>query len=146
MTQQLIDTPKQSAQQPPHGYLYALSEDAEQWAWADTEGEAHGEAQSQIDDDSDKGDEHCYFIGTAAHPLDMIGDKCALWIGERVLEDLECQCADEIGSDDAILELTSEQLSELGNIVLAYIRENAHVNTWGVKDPQKHTYIAGSVE
>jgi hypothetical protein len=106
----------------------------------ETEADAHGEAQCEIDEDGELGESHDYWIASIRHPLDCIGQN----IGGDVFEMLDERIADEVGGDDAALDMTTEEVKELGLIIMTYVREHASVQRYGIKDPVKHQYVVGS--
>ena len=103
----------------------------------DTEEEAHTEAQEHLDYDMEVGGTAEYWIGNPKpaeeflHP-DMVGNS----IAERLDEWL----ADHIGWDDRIVELTAAEATELGNMVIQYIRKVDGFRAYGISESKKHTY------
>ena len=128
----------------------------EKWCWwtdseehyriCETLLEAHGEAQCQIDNEHDDGDEVIYYVGQPCHPLDAImHEHRMLWTGERVFEQIDEWCGDETGAEDWTMDITKEDKEALGKLVLDFLRQNAKVQWWGLaKGHTEHKYIAGS--
>lgn len=127
------------------------------WAWwfegddqcniEATESDCHENAQSSIDSDTEPGIECEYFIARTAHPLDTIAtDHLAHWLGEFIHEDIDLRCGDENGAEDESLSITKEDKTELGQMVLDFLRARAKVQWWGIdkKTETRHTYEAGS--
>ena len=111
----------------------------------DDAGAAAGEAEFEIDIDGihEDGTEVEYWVGEAVEAIDML-DCDGSRTGERILEDLEVRCADEIGWDDTILALSAEHQARLGRFVLAYVKRHNTNSVYGVRNPVKHTYVVGS--
>lgn len=121
------------------------------WAWstneedfygADCEETAREEAKESLNANSNPGEERSYWIGESAHPLDVIAFKDRpLRVGESIFEQINEWAFDEIGGDDAALDMDNQDLIGLGHIILRYIRENAKVQRFGLKNITKHTHI-----
>lgn len=106
----------------------------------ETEADAHGEAQDQIDEDGDEDEARDYWVAKIVHPLDTISHD----IGDDVMEMLIERIADGVAGDEAAIHMHKEQEVELGRIIVAYLREHASVQRYGIKDPVKHQYVVGS--
>ncbi len=133
----------------------AASEITGKWCWStdeesyrgqsDSEGEAHGDAIDALESDGEDGETRSYWIARCCHPLDLIDhDKRSLWAGENFLEQVEEWCADEVGAEDAILDMTADDKVELGRLVLAFIRSRAKVQYYGIKNAVEHKHVIGS--
>ena len=111
----------------------------------DDAGAAAGEAECEIELDGihDVGTEVEYLVGEAVPAIDML-DCDGSRTGERILEDLEARCADEIGWDDIILALSAEHQARLGRFVLAYVKRHNTNSVYGVRNAVKHVYVVGS--
>lgn len=107
----------------------------------ETESDAKGEAQDWIDSDAlDDGVDTAYWVAQCAHPLDCISQD----VGDDILKMLLERMADEVGDDDTPIELTTEHVAQLGSMVVAFVRQNAEVKVYGIKNPVKHQYLSGS--
>lgn len=121
--------------------------DSERFHIADTEAEAHGEAQSSIDDDSKPGQEHRYKVARVQHPMDSLGTD---WIAEHVaslIEENVCLwCDDNTGAEEPSIMLAAEDKKALGVMVTGFLREKVGVDWWtsDQKTTTEHTYVAGS--
>jgi hypothetical protein len=62
------------------------------------------------------------------------------------MEMIEERLADEIGPAEQCLSVTKEDEQELSRIVLAFIRERAAVQYYGIGTPTMHKYDIGSNE
>lgn len=110
-----------------------------------SEKEAQGAAIDYLDGDGEEGDEVSFWIARCCHPLDVIDhDKRLLWTGERMLEQVDEWCADEVASEDAIFSMTYEDHVALGKLVFDFIRSRAKVQYYGITDPVKHKHVLGS--
>jgi hypothetical protein len=121
--------------------------DAETFHVANTESEAHSEAQSRIDDDCEPGDTREYSVGRVQHPIDALGVE---WLAEHVAETIEENtrewCDDNTGAEDPSITLAAEDRKVLGTMVAAFLREKVSVHWWTAdqKTITTHTYVAGS--
>lgn len=123
--------------------LWCYSTDEEEYnGHCETESDAHGEAQSQIDEDGEEGESRDYWVAKIVHPLDCISQD----VGDDIMEMINERVADEVGGDDTALDMAREHEAELGRIIMAFIRENASVQRYGIKDPVKHQHVTGSHE
>lgn len=121
---------------------WCYSTDEEEYnGHCETEGDAHGEAQCEIDEDgNDEGELRHYWVAKIVHPLDCINQR----VGEDVFDMVIERIADNVGGDDPALDMTPEDVKELGRVIVAYVREHASVQRYGIKDPVKHQYVTGS--
>lgn len=128
-------------------YCYSTDDGETYSQQFDDAGAAAGEAECEIDIDGmhDAGTEVEYWVGEAVEAIDML-DCDGSRTGERILEDLEERCADEIGWDDTILALSAEHQARLGRFVLAFVKRHNTKSVYGVRNAVKHTYVVGSNE
>lgn len=123
---------------------YSYSLDGERYnGQFDTEEEALAEVGQEAEDECEPGDERIVYTATIAPATDFLRKNNALWIGERIEEDIECNLNDDIGWDDRIVELTNEQREELGKLVIEWMCTHAHFNCWGVVDVKEHRIRIG---
>jgi hypothetical protein len=106
----------------------------------ETESAAHGEAQDDIDTDGDLGESRDYWVAKIVHPLDCISQNVGCDVFDMLLE----RIADEVGGDDSALDMTTDEVKELGKVIMAYVRKHASVQRYGIKDTVKQQYIVGS--
>ena len=105
----------------------------------------HYDAQTSLDDESEPGQEREYWTADSVHPLNKTYyHRKPESLGEEVLERITDNAYDEIGGDDACLEMTDEQKTGLGQLILNFIRHSAKVTYFGIENEEKHTYVAGS--
>jgi hypothetical protein len=65
--------------------------------------------------------------------------------GEIIWEMIDEWCVDEVGGDDMVLEISNDDLSQLGKLVFEFLREHSQVQQWwGIKNKTSHSYVAGS--
>jgi hypothetical protein len=135
----------------------ARAEMAQKWCWwlgdaesfhiADTESDAHGEAQCLIDDECMPGEAHCYSVARVQHPIDSRG---LTWLAEHVAESIEenacCWCDENTGAEEPSITLDDEDRKALGVMVAGFLREKVGVHWWTAdqKTVTTHTYVAGS--
>lgn len=108
--------------------------------------EAHGAAQEEIDDNYDKlddGGEVEYVIAKTCNPIDLI-ENSAKSLAENILNTVDEWAHEEVGADDVIFDMSNEDLTKLGQIVLAFIKDKAAISYFGCKDKETHKYIIGS--
>lgn len=129
------------------------------WAWwqecddlfhmCNSEPEAHGEAQSHIDNECIEGDEAEYMVSRVCHPMDRLGLD---WIARQIADDIEmnicCWCDDESGAEHPSIRLSQEDKSELGKMVTDFVRAKASIHWWTIAKGSEttHTYVSGSNE
>lgn len=129
----------------------------EKWCWwlgdgegfqiVDTESEAHGEAQSSIDDDCDPGQTHQYSIARVQHPIDALGMG---WLAEHVAESIAenacCWCDENTGAEEPSIMLSADDKRTLGIMVAGFLRQRVGVDWWTTdqKTVRLHTYVSGS--
>lgn len=131
---------------PTGKFCYSLNDE---WysGLFDSPGAAAAQAETDIDSECEDGESREYHIAECCNPLDVINhDKRNLYLGEHIIEHIDQLCADEVAAEDWILDMNKEELAELGGIVMAFVRENASVQYYGIKNAVKHTYVAGSSE
>lgn len=121
--------------------------DGERFQIVDTESEAHGEAQSGIDDDCDPGQTHQYSIARMQHPIDALGMG---WLAEHVAESIAenacCWCDDNTGAEEPSIMLSADDKKALGTMVAGFLRQRVGVYWWTAdqKTVRLHTYVSGS--
>ncbi len=117
---------------------WCYSTDEERYTGSfDTEAEACAEAEGQLECDMLPGDTATYYIAHVA-PADALLN--ARRLGEWAEEHMDETLADEIGWDDHIVELTSDEKEELGRMMIEYVKSKNGFRAWGVKGIQKRTY------
>lgn len=122
-------------------------DDREMFEFADTESEAHWEAQGSIDNDCEPGTSLTYNVARVQHPMDAVGmDWIATNIAKSIEENICCWCDDNTGAEEPAITLTDEDRKALGKMVAEFVREKASVHWWTSDDKTKtqHTYAAGS--
>lgn len=112
----------------------------------DTEGEAVGEIQTKIDADHEPGTEVEYCVAKMVNGLELLQRREPFRVGSHVFEQLVDDLADNMGAEDEVLDLTNEDLTRLGELVVDFIVANAKPQWWTMdtKTEQKRTYVAGS--
>jgi hypothetical protein len=103
----------------------------------DTEEEAHSEAQQHLSYDMEVGDTAEYWIGNQKPAEDFLRPDM---VGQSIAEQVDEWLADDIGWDDHIVELTTAEATELGNMVIQYIRKVDGFRAYGIGQSKKHTY------
>lgn len=123
----------------------AFFEGDERVSVSDTEGEAVGDMECDIDAEHEPGTEVEYIVAQMKSAPEFLAE----WhqrIGESVFEDLNSQLSDEMGAEEWPLNMTREKQVELGKLIANFLSEHA-THGWHTVDPrteQKRTYIAGS--
>lgn len=123
--------------------------DEEQFKFADSESEAHGEAQSRIDGGCDPGQTHQYSVARVQHPIDALGmDWLALHVAESIAENVCCWCDDNTGAEEPSIMLSPDDSKALGLMVANFLRQRVSVDWWTAdqKTVTVHTYVSGSNE
>lgn len=128
-------------------YGYCIT-DAEQFCTADSINEAHGEAQTHIDEGFMAGEEVEYEIFEVCPAVEIAlgGDKSRQYLAERIVEQVDEWAADETGAEDETFDLSGDEMKELGDMVANFILLHANSQWFGVKPgtKQKFLFVAGS--
>lgn len=133
-----------TSQQPEKWSAYF--DGAERVTIHDTEGEAVGEMMRRIDDNFEPGTEVEYCVAKMVNGLELLQRREPFRVGSYVFEQLVDDLADTMGAEDEVLDLTNEDLTRLGELVVDFIVANAKPQWWTMdtKTEQKRTYVAGS--
>lgn len=127
------------------------------WCWwldsdepfhvVDSEGEAHGEARSRIDDEFPPGVRAEYCVARVVSPLEKIAHgTMGRWLGDHIHEQIDEWCAEESGAEDEVLSLTDADRDALSKLVIDWMCKHAAVQWWTYDSLTQTTniYIAGS--
>lgn len=112
----------------------------------ETEGEAAGEIECEIDREHDPGKEITYCIAPMLSGKHLLRKDAAQWIGDDLFERINERVNDDMYAEDDPLDMTPEDRLALGQLVVDFICAHAKVQWWTVdtKREQKRTYVAGS--
>jgi len=112
----------------------------------ETEAEAAGEMQFQIDSDYEPGEEIEYCIAPMLSAKQILLKRNALAIGEHIFESLNEDLSDDMHAEETPLDMTKEDKEQLGRLVSEFICQHAKNQWWTVDDKreQKCTYVAGA--
>jgi len=115
----------------------------------DSESEAIGAMECQIDRESDPGEIVEYRVAQMVGGIELLHRRGAKHIGGHLLEDFNEFLSDDMGGDEENpLDMTTDDVVKLGELVLAFVASHAKQQWWAVdtKTEQVHTYVAGSNE
>lgn len=133
-----------------------VREDAERWSayyegdervsLCDSEGEAIGEMECSIDQDTDPGHEIEFCVAPMVSAKQALRKRSALWTGEDIFEHINELISDDIGAEEEPLDLSKDDKEKLGQQVIEFFCQNAKNQWWTVDSEreQKRTYVAGS--
>lgn len=136
--------------------IEAMKQEQERWAaymdgderitCYDTEGEACGERECEIDGDYEPGTEVEYLVAPMISAKESLRRENAQWLGERIHEDIDCRLSDDMCAEDEVLSLDKDDLTDLGNMVIEFLCARGKTRWWTVDHTreQKRTYVAGS--
>lgn len=143
-TKQALEQPAQPQQEPQRWAAY--SEGDELVTMRDTEGEACGEKECDIDNEFEPGTEVEYLVAPMLSAKQMLRTNNAYWIGERILEEINEGLADDMCAEDSPLSFDKEDAEELGRLVIDFLCARGKTQWWTVdnKREEKRTYVAGS--
>ena len=112
----------------------------------DSESEACGERECEIDNEYGPGTEVEYLFAPMISAKELLRRRNAHWIGERIYEDIECELVEDMGAEDEVLSLDKNDYIDLGNLVIEFLCNRGKTMWWTVdyKRIQKRTYVAGS--
>lgn len=111
-----------------------------------TEAEAHHWARQQLDEDHGPGYPCTYWVGQIVHAIDKITTEQEMtFIGGAILDGIEESASLEIAADDQIFKMEPDDIRALGCMVLAFVKEKAVANFFGVDRSLAHTYTTGEI-
>lgn len=112
----------------------------------ETEGEAAGEIECEIDRDHEPVEEITYCVAPMLSGKHILRKDNAQRIGDDLFERINERVNDDMYAEDVPLDMTPEDLLALGQLVIDFICANAKVQWWTVdtKREQKRTYVSGS--
>lgn len=114
-------------------WSYSINDD--EYYGSESEEDAHESAKEKLEDESEPG-EYSYWIAETENPVDRMTNR-SLSIGEYVLEHIEEMCFDEVPADDEILTMTNDAKSDLGNLILSFIKSHANIKYFCIKKPNQ---------
>ena len=122
-------------------YAYSINE--EDYFGTDSEDDAHAEAISAIQCEFyEVGDEVEYWVAKTKPAMDFIDSDS---LGYKVVELLNDWLFDEMGGDDNIIELSKEDQSRLGGMIIFFLKEHASITRFGIGEETKHTHIVEEI-
>ncbi|MGI9150451.1 MAG: hypothetical protein ACR2IX_02925, partial [Limnohabitans sp.] len=113
----------------------------------DTEAEACGEREFDIDGDYEPGTEVEYLVAPMINAKELLRRERAWRLGEQIHEQIENDLAEDFAdADEEVLSLNKEDYADLGKMVIDFMCERGKTAWWTVdsKREQKRTYVAGS--
>lgn len=107
--------------------------------------DAAAEAMEDLANDLEPGEVAVFWTATVLsgpHFLQPDG-WYAKTIGEDVTESIDCWLSenDIATEDEPVMELSKDRQLELGNLILAFLREHGQFNRYGIGEAQKHTEV-----
>jgi hypothetical protein len=151
----LADVGKEAESDPNVGKWCFFHNDDGHFTIAANESEAHARAQERVDNDCEIGVSAEYTLARVAHPVDIADWKSAnpannarRCIAHNVINQIDEWAGEETGAEAPTIDLTPEDIGELGDLIFNFVRSRAKAQWYGVQkgSETKHTYIAGSVE
>lgn len=137
-----------STPEPKHWCYYIGDDCDERVTLYQSEDEAHGEAEAEIDasDWCEPGDVVGYTVAPMLSALDVLRTQGAERIGEHIAEMIDEWVADDMACEEPPLDLPKELRAKLGQLVVDFFTANATSQWWTVDTKRKtlHTYVAGS--
>lgn len=138
-----------STPEPKHWCYYIGDDCDERVTLYQSEDEARGEAEAEIDasDWCEPGDVVGYTVAPMLSALDVLRTRIgAERLGRSIVEMIEEWVSDEMLPDDTPITLPAAQIEKLGQVVVDFYSDNAKNGWWTVDTKRKtrHTYVAGS--
>jgi hypothetical protein len=127
------------------GARWCWSIDQEEYFDAETEAAAHGDAIDRLESDAlEAGEERAYWIARQK-PAEAYVAVC--WLGESIADRLVELLEDDIGGDDPPVQLSADDQSDLGALVLAFVRLRGGFVRFGIAQESitEHRHTAGAV-
>lgn len=124
---------------------WCWSVDSEEYFPADSEEQAHGQAIYRLESDGlAPGESRTYWLARQRAAESCVSSL--VWLGDSIVDQLEFHLADDILSDDPIIELNDNDTVALGAIVLAFIRARGGFRRFGIAMSTivGHTHTAGA--
>lgn len=133
-------------QEPEPQRWAAYLEGDERVTCYDTEGEACSEQECEIDNYSEPGDVVEYLVAPMLSAKQVLRTRDAYWFGDRFVEEVNNDLADEMGAEDSPLSIDKEGTEALGKLVMDFLCAHGKTQWWMVdhKREEKRTYVAGS--
>ncbi len=105
-----------------------------------SEGEAHGEAIIDIEDESKPGESREYLVGRGIAPADLLARM--KWLGQDILERLEERASEDTGAEDSVLSFTKQDEEDLARLLVEFVRARGKVCYWLADDKNatRHTH------
>jgi hypothetical protein len=109
------------------------------------EEEAHWDARHELGQSGEQGQTVQYEIARLVHPLALVTDGQMQRHIENLLEAIDESAYDEIGGDDPIFKFANKS-DTLGLVmrVREFIRNNATVSRYGLKNITTHAFTVGA--
>lgn len=123
------------------------------WCWsidqecyydAESEGQAHGAALDRIESEAlEEGEERAYWIARQKPAEAYLALR---WLGESIVDRLVELLEDDIGGDDPPVQLSADDQSDLGALVLAFVRLRGGFVRFGIAQETvtEHRHTVGA--
>ena len=77
------------------------------------------------------------WIGEIVHATEFINGKCLPFAG-TVVENIDEYLYDCVGGEEATVTMGASALEEFGEMIFAFVKENADFHRWGVKNVKRY--------
>ena len=129
-------------------WCFYIGEPDERVTMYESEDEARGEAEAEIDsaDWCEPGDVVVYTVAPMLSALDVLRTQGAERIGEHIAEMIDEWVADDMANEEPPLDLPKALHAALGQLVVDFFAANATSQWWTTDTKRRtlHTYVAGS--
>lgn len=126
------------------GARWCWSIDQEEYVDAESEAQAHGDAIDRIESDAlEEGEERAYWIARQKPAEAYLALR---WLGESIADRLGELLEDDIGGEDPAVQLSADDQTDLGALVVAFVRARGGFVRFGIAQESivEHRHTAGA--
>lgn len=126
------------------GARWCWSIDQEEYFDADTEAQAHGNAIDRLESDAlEEGEERAYWVARQKPAEAYLALR---WLGESIADRLDELLEDDIGGEYPVVQLSADDQTDLGALVVAFVRARGGFVRWGIAQETvtEHRHTVGA--
>ena len=128
------------------GARWCWSIDQEEYFDADTEAQAHGDAIDRLESDAlEEGEQRAYWIARQKPAEAYLALR---WLGESIADRLGEMLEDDIGGEDPAVQLSADDQTDLGALVVAFVRARGGFLRFGIAQQSitEHRHVVSSAQ
>lgn len=126
------------------GARWCWSIDQEEYVDAESEAQAHGDAIDRIESDAlEEGEERAYWIARQKPAEAYLALR---WLGESIADRLGELLEYDIGGEDPAVQLSADDQTDLGALVVAFVRARGGFVRFGIAQEsiEEHQHFVGA--